>query len=144
MRPDGGREFSFFPHNVSRNGPVILQVGRDRKSPGASMGTLRIGIPGIRPSTKQVEAVVNQQGNMVFQLAYHLMGSTPDAEDVVQTVFYKVYTNWFQVSRCSNKAAWIKRVTTNVCIDLLRKKKVRGPTVENSTLDRVIADDGGG
>ena len=103
------------------------------------MGTLRIGVPGLHPSTATLEALVARHGNHVYQVAFHLTGSTSDAEDIVQTVFLKLYNHWAYVSRVSNLPGWINRVATNVCIDLLRKKKVRGPSVENSTLDRTLA-----
>lgn len=89
------------------------------------MGTLRIGIPGVSPSSRTVESLVQLYGNKIYKLAYHLTGSTADAEDVVQEVFLKLFRNWPTVSTCRNLNAWIYRIVTNASLDLLRSRQSR-------------------
>jgi RNA polymerase sigma-70 factor (ECF subfamily) len=78
--------------------------------------------------------MVVQHGNRVYQLAYRLTRSRTDAEDVLQEVFFKLFTHWVHVCACGNLAAWITRVVTNASIDLLRSRKSRGPTAGPGSL----------
>jgi RNA polymerase sigma-70 factor (ECF subfamily) len=104
-----------------------------------SVGTARIGVPGLHPSAETLEGLVAQHGNRVYQLAFRLTRSTADAEDVLQDVFLKLYRSWLQVSTCENIDGWLTRVVTNACIDLLRSRKSRGTTAERSSLARLSA-----
>lgn len=103
------------------------------------MSTVRVGIPGIHPSTATIESIVSQYGNRVYQLAYHLTGSAADAEDVLQEVFFKLFRNWMHLSTRTNLAAWITRVVTNAAIDLLRSRKCRGHNVGDEPLGVIAA-----
>lgn len=103
------------------------------------MGTARIGIPGLHPSAETLEDLVARHGNRVYQLAYSLTRSAADAEDVLQDVFIKLHQSWSHVSACDNLDAWLTRVVTNACIDLLRSRKCRGATAEPASLARLSA-----
>lgn len=89
------------------------------------MSPIRIGLPGVTPSAVTIESIVNLYGNKIFQLAFHLTGSTSDAEDVTQEVFLKLFRSWTQVTAFSNFQAWIRRVVTNAALDLLRSRQSR-------------------
>ncbi len=106
------------------------------------MGTLRISIPGISPSTRTVESLVQLYGNKIYKLAFHLTGSSSDAEDVVQEVFLKLFRNWTSVSACRNLSAWIYRIVTNASVDLLRSRQSRArreKPVESEMMEAVAA-----
>ena len=64
----------------------------------------------------------------VYRLALRMTGSEQDAQDVSQEVFLKAYTELANFRGDSRLSVWLYRVTTNLCIDLQRKKK-RRPTV---------------
>jgi RNA polymerase sigma-70 factor (ECF subfamily) len=109
------------------------------------VGTLRVGIPGVRPSARTVESLVQQYGNQIYKLAYHLTGSTTDAEDVVQEVFLKLFRNWAQVAITRNLSAWIYRIVTNASLDLLRSRQSRArreKPVETEMIEAVAVADG--
>jgi RNA polymerase sigma-70 factor (ECF subfamily) len=97
------------------------------------VGTARIGVL----SAEALQELVTEHGNRVYQLAYRLTRSTADAEDVLQDVFLKLYRDWPQASACENLSAWLTRVVTNACIDLLRARKCRGSTAEPASLARL-------
>lgn len=103
------------------------------------VGTTRIGIPGGQPSAEAIEELVARHGNRVYQLAYRLTRSAADAEDILQDVFLKLYRTWTDVMSCENLDAWLTRVVTNACIDLLRARKSRGATAEPESLTRFSA-----
>jgi RNA polymerase sigma-70 factor (ECF subfamily) len=104
-----------------------------------SVGTARIGVPGLHPSAATLEGLVATHGNRVYQLAYRLTRSSADAEDVLQDVFFRLYRSWLQVSTCENLDGWLTRVVTNACIDLLRSRKCRGSTAASASLAQISA-----
>jgi len=76
--------------------------------------------------------------NLVYKTAYLMLGSTQEAEDVLQEVFLRVHRSLdtFQPSRGSF-TTWLYRVTVNWCISRKRRRRpsqVRLDTVPASTL----------
>ena len=61
--------------------------------------------------------------NKIQRLAYRMLLSTPDSEDIVQETFIRVYLNLNQFDESQKFSTWIYRIGKNVCIDLLRKKR---------------------
>lgn len=105
------------------------------------MSGLRVGIRGLHSSTATLEALVALHGNRVYKLAYHLTGTTFDAEDVLQEVFFRLLRRWTVPASCVNEAAWITRVTTNASIDVLRARRARGRNIGMERLEQVPAPD---
>jgi RNA polymerase sigma-70 factor (ECF subfamily) len=54
-------------------------------------------------------------------LAYRMLGSRADAEDVVQ----EAWLRWSTASGVDNPAAWLRTVVTRLCLDELRSARVR-------------------
>jgi RNA polymerase sigma-70 factor, ECF subfamily len=71
---------------------------------------------------------------LVFRTAWRLTGSREDAEDIAQDVFLKLHNNLGKVEEAV-LPAWLYRVTTNLCLDLIRRRR---PGVE---LEDVAAAD---
>ena len=76
--------------------------------------------------------------NLVYKTAYLMLGSTHEAEDVLQEVFLRVHRSLdtFQPSRGSF-TTWLHRVTVNWCISRKRRRRpsqVPLDTVPASTL----------
>jgi len=67
------------------------------------------------------EELYLQYKGLVFTLAYQLTGSASDAEDVVQDVFLKVHG--VDPKRLTNPKAYLCRMTTNRCRDLLKSAR---------------------
>lgn len=68
------------------------------------------------------ELVVNYQ-NKVYALAYRYMGNEDDAYDVSQETFIKAYRSLRSFKGEASFGTWIYRITTNVCLDEIRRKK---------------------
>lgn len=64
-----------------------------------------------------------QYKNLLFRLAYELTGSAADAEDAVQDVFVKVQK--VSAERLKEPKAYLCKMMTNHCIDLLRSARKR-------------------
>ena len=69
------------------------------------------------------EAIVCAHEKTVYNLALRALGNPEDAEDAAQEVFLKAYTSLKSFRGESKISVWLYRITNNVCIDLLRKRK---------------------
>ena len=60
----------------------------------------------------------------LYNQAYYMLGDQMAAEDITQTVFMKTWQNIETWKAGQAKLiTWMRRVTTNACLDQLRKKK---------------------
>ena len=72
-----------------------------------------------------LNAVVGERRQLI-NLAYRLLGSLADAEDVVQ----ETYARWYAMSRQQQEAiespgAWLTTVSSRICLDLLGSARAR-------------------
>jgi RNA polymerase sigma-70 factor, ECF subfamily len=81
--------------------------------------------------------LVERHSRAVFQLAFRMTGSEPDAEDIVQDTFLKAYRELRRFESRSSFGTWLHRITVNCSYDLLRKR----PRQQAEPLD---AEDGDG
>jgi RNA polymerase sigma-70 factor (ECF subfamily) len=61
----------------------------------------------------------------VWGTVYRILGNTSDNEDAVQEVFLRAFTALHKFDLRYPFGPWILRITTNYCIDQLRRKKGR-------------------
>jgi RNA polymerase sigma-70 factor (ECF subfamily) len=54
-----------------------------------------------------------------------ILGRSPENEDAVQEVFLRTLTSLRKVKRDQPFGPWIMKITTNYCIDQLRRRKTR-------------------
>lgn len=73
--------------------------------------------------TSDTAAVFDAQRGRLFGLAYRLLGSASDAEDVLQDAFLR----WDTVGRdtIAEPAAWLTRTVTNLCLTELTSARQR-------------------
>jgi len=71
------------------------------------------------------EQLVHAYDRGVLRLAMNLLRSIEDAYDVYQETFLRVYKNLHLFRFDCSFHTWLYRVATNVCLDHLRKRKVR-------------------
>ncbi|MEM7336881.1 MAG: sigma-70 family RNA polymerase sigma factor [Chloroflexota bacterium] len=73
--------------------------------------------------------LVQRYQTAVFNVAYRMFGQAPDAEDATQEAFVRAYK---AIERFDSKrpfAPWIKRITVNVCLNVLESKQNQTQTV---------------
>lgn len=78
-----------------------------------------------RGSRTAFDTLVRQYDQAVLRLALHLTGSEQDAEDIHQEAFLKAYRYLANFRFECSFYTWIYRIVTNLCLDLLRRRKSR-------------------
>src|SRR5580658_6857143 len=71
------------------------------------------------------ERLVREYDRSVLRLAMNLLRSPDEARDVYQEAFLKVFRNLHQFRFDCSFHTWLYRIVTNVCLDHLRRRKVR-------------------
>ncbi len=80
----------------------------------------------IRTRNADISAVYERNADMLFRLALSYLQCSADAQDAVQDVFVAYMKQPKPFEDAAHERAWFVRVTINRCLDLLRRKKVRG------------------
>ncbi|MGI5487618.1 RNA polymerase sigma factor SigJ [Microtetraspora malaysiensis] len=81
--------------------------------------------PGDSRLDPGLNAIMSERRQLI-NLAYRLLGSLADAEDVVQ----ETYARWYAMSRQRQEAiespgAWLTKVASRICLDLLGSARAR-------------------
>jgi RNA polymerase sigma-70 factor (ECF subfamily) len=81
--------------------------------------------PGRERSDPSLSAILSERRQLI-NLAYRLLGSMAEADDVVQ----EAYARWYAMSRRQQDAikspgAWLTTVASRICLDLLGSARVR-------------------
>jgi len=71
------------------------------------------------------EQLVRAYDQSVLRVAMNLLRSSEDARDVYQEAFLRVYRNIHTFRFDCSFHTWLYRIVTNICLDHLRKRKVR-------------------
>jgi len=95
-----------------------------------------------RGDQRAFEQLVRIYDQNVLRIALNLLRSPEDAHDIYQEAFLRVYKNLHTFRFDCSFHTWLYRIVTNLCLDALRKRRVRreeNTVVETSegTLDRM-------
>jgi len=71
------------------------------------------------------ESLVRRYQHQVANLVYVTMGSRDDVDDIAQEVFIRVYKSLPRFKFDASFFSWVYRITMNLCIDEIRKRKIR-------------------
>ena len=97
-----------------------------------------------RGDERAFEELVRLYDQQVLRLAYNVLRSAEDANDIYQEAYLRVYRNLHAFRFDCSFQTWLYRIVTNLCLDALRKRKVRkeeSGTVETAdgTVDRMAS-----
>lgn len=76
-------------------------------------------------SHEAFETIFNTYYGRVFAVAYRLLGSVQEADDVTQEAFLRLYLRPLPAGREHNVAGWLMRVATNLGYNALRSQRRR-------------------
>ncbi|WP_312871314.1 sigma-70 family RNA polymerase sigma factor, partial [Streptomyces lonarensis] len=105
-----------------------------------------VGSPGPDPGPCAVE---RERGRLTG-MAHRMLGTVSEAEEAVQ----EAYLRWYRLDRAdrervTNPAAWLTRVTSRICLDLLgsaraRRERYVGPWLPEPVPEGAFPGAGGG
>lgn len=72
-------------------------------------------------------ALVREHQSMVFSIAYHAMRDAAIAEELAQDVFLEMYRRLDEIQSGRHLLFWLRKVTSNRCIDELRRRRAARP-----------------
>lgn len=82
--------------------------------------------------TEKIEVLLQTYGNSLFRLSLVLLKNKADAEDAVQDTMIRYLQKAPPFQNAAHEKAWLFKVCTNTCHDLLRYRK-RHPQVDIDT-----------
>jgi RNA polymerase sigma-70 factor, ECF subfamily len=78
------------------------------------------------------EDLVRRHQRMVFSIAWHFLRDHAAAEEVAQDVFLRLHRRLDSVGSSEGVVFWLRRVTSNRCIDYARQRRVRFLSFDNT------------
>lgn len=80
--------------------------------------------------------------SMVFSIAWHFLRDRSLAEELAQDVFLELHRRWSSLRSADHLVFWLRKVTSNRAIDVIRSRKARPETslevaAEPTTLEQM-------
>jgi RNA polymerase sigma-70 factor (ECF subfamily) len=69
------------------------------------------------------EAIFQRYERQIYSFTYRMMGDADDAYDLTQECFVKAYKALGRTSDDLNLSAWLHRIASNGCLDVLRRRQ---------------------
>jgi RNA polymerase sigma-70 factor (ECF subfamily) len=79
--------------------------------------------------SKRFQELMEASYRKVYNMAYRLSGSRPDAEDLTQEAYFRAYRSFDDYEGDRPFENWIFRIVTRLYLDLLRNRRRRVQTV---------------
>lgn len=104
---------------VETIGRVAVHGSNDRMNETALIRAAQAG------DAEAFEQLVRSYDQSVLRMALNLLHSQEDARDVYQEAFLRVYRKLPQFRFDCSFSTWLYRIVANLCLDQIRKRKVR-------------------
>lgn len=69
------------------------------------------------------EAIFQRYERQIYGFIYRMMSNPDDANDLTQECFIRAYKALPQTSEDLNVSAWLHRIASNACLDVLRRRQ---------------------
>ena len=69
--------------------------------------------------------LIQRYQRLVFNIVYHYLGRSGDAEDLAQEVFFRLYRSLKRYDTKRPMRHWVGKIASNRCLDEIRKRKTR-------------------
>jgi RNA polymerase sigma-70 factor (ECF subfamily) len=84
----------------------------------------------LKGDEKAYEELLRTYRTSVFSICLRMVRNRATAEDIAQEVFIKVFAALDRYDPTYPFASWLNRITSNLCIDYLRKEKDRAISLD--------------
>ncbi|KAF0846153.1 RNA polymerase sigma factor SigE [Nocardia caishijiensis] len=102
-------------------------------------GTAAFDATGDRTVMPSWDELVREHADRVYRLAYRLSGDAQDAEDLTQETFIRVFRS-LQSYQPGTFEGWLHRITTNLFLDMVRRRNRIRMEALPEDYDRVPAE----
>ncbi|ETB22730.1 RNA polymerase sigma factor SigE [Mycobacterium avium subsp. avium 11-4751] len=103
-------------------------------------GTAVFDATGDKTAMPSWDELVRQHADRVYRLAYRLSGNQHDAEDLTQETFIRVFRS-VQNYQPGTFEGWLHRITTNLFLDMVRRRSRIRMEALPEDYERVPADE---
>jgi RNA polymerase sigma-70 factor (ECF subfamily) len=100
-------------------GNLAVRSTQERLDEGALIRAAQSG------DSDAFEQLVRSYDQNVLRMAFNLLHSREDARDIYQEAFLRVYRNLPKFRFDCSFSTWLYRIVANLCLDQIRKRKVR-------------------
>ena len=120
--------------------PQVIRDDEWAETSDQLQGTAVFDATGDKASMPSWDELVRQHADRVYRLAYRLSGNQQDAEDLTQETFIRVFRS-VQNYQPGTFEGWLHRITTNLFLDMVRRRaRIRMEALPED-YDRVPADE---
>lgn len=98
-------------------------TGMTAEQPGDTQTSHAAQITSSVDEARALSVLYEQFKRPIHSYIYRLLGNSEDADDVTQEVFVRACTSWNGLYERNNLSAWLYRIATNLCVDMLRRRK---------------------
>lgn len=102
-------------------------------------GTAVFDATGEESTMPSWDELVREHGDRVYRLAYRLSGNAQDAEDLTQDTFIRVFRS-LSSYQPGTFEGWLHRITTNLFLDMVRRRNRIRMEALPEDYDRVPSD----
>src|SRR3954471_22684677 len=82
---------------------------------------------GARGEEDGFDAAFRELFRPAFRVAYRLLGNVSDAEDAAAEALARACVAWRRVGKLPYRDAWVMRVSANVAVDIVRRRRAPMP-----------------
>jgi RNA polymerase sigma factor (sigma-70 family) len=76
------------------------------------------------------EDLVTRYKKLIYSVVYNMINDKEEVNDISQEVFIRIYKSLDRYNPEFKFSTWSVRIATNLCLDILRKKKVDSTPIE--------------
>ena len=86
----------------------------------------------INGDSSAFEEIVTKYKKLVYSVVYKMISDREEVNDVSQEVFIRLYKSLEKYNPEYKMSTWIVKITSNLCLDTLRKKKQDTVTLDDA------------
>jgi len=102
------------------------------------MSTVTVLRATVGPLPQEFEELFRQHHAFVFRTAYSVTGNAQDAEDVLQTVFLRIFRREFPPALRNNPKGYLYRAAVNASLTTIRSRRHQVSTSEAENLETPV------